>query len=66
MNGKEPVIPDLDPCYLALGGSDEERRLRYREFVQSAIPIGEWELIQEAIARGHTQGIASILKKLKK
>ena len=28
------VRPDHDPCYLALGNSGEERRLRYREYVQ--------------------------------
>lgn len=66
MNDKEPVIPDLDPCYLALGGSDEERRVRYREFVQSAIPIGEWELIQEAIARGQLTGNSRYIEEVEK
>ena len=66
MNGKEPVIPDLDPCYLALGGSDKERRLRYREFVQSAIPTGEWELIQEAIARGQLTGNSRYIEEVEK
>lgn len=54
--GKEPLIPDLDPCYLALGDSDEERRLNYREFVHSAIPVGEWAFIQEAVERGQLTG----------
>ncbi len=47
------VIPDHDPCYLALGNSGEERRLRYREYVQGEIPVGEWALIQESVARGN-------------
>jgi hypothetical protein len=35
------MIPGLDPCYLALGETDEKRWFRYEEFVQSAIPDGE-------------------------
>ena len=38
---------DYDPCYLALGENDTERRLRYRKFLQAAIPEGEWGLIRE-------------------
>jgi hypothetical protein len=34
---------DIDPCFEALGNCDDERAMRYREFVQSAIPAGEWE-----------------------
>jgi putative transposase len=47
---------DTDPCYLALGISDSDRAERYREFVQSAIPAGEWELIREALQRGQLTG----------
>ena len=56
MNGNEPVIPDIHPSYLALGNSMKERRLRYQEFVESAIPDGEWVLIQEAVTRGQLTG----------
>jgi REP-associated tyrosine transposase len=66
MNGKGLVIPDLDPCYLALGETDEERRFRYEEFVQSAIPDGEWELIQEAIARGQLTGNSRYIEEVEK
>lgn len=59
---------DYDPCYLALGVSETARRRRYREFLQGAIPGGEWELIREAIQRGQltgterfTQEVADIL-----
>jgi len=48
--------PDIDPCYLGLGISDSDRAERYREFVRSAIPVGEWELIREALQRGQLTG----------
>ena len=47
---------DLDPCYLALGTSESERRHGYREFLQAAIPSGEWQLIREAVQRGQLTG----------
>jgi putative transposase len=47
---------DLDPCYLALGASESERRRCYREFLQAAIPSGEWELIRKAVQRGQLTG----------
>ena len=47
---------DFDPCYLALGTTDEERRLRYSEFLRTAIPEGEWSLIREAVQRGQLTG----------
>lgn len=47
---------DLDPCYLALGTSETERRHGYREFLQAAIPSGEWQLIREAVQRGQLTG----------
>ena len=47
---------DIDPCFEGLGNSDEERAMRYREFVQSAIPAGEWELIREALQQGQLTG----------
>ena len=47
---------DIDPCYLGLGTADSDRSARYREFVRSAIPAGEWELIREALQRGQLTG----------
>ena len=47
---------DLDPCYLALGTTTDERRLRYSEFLRTAIPEGEWSLIREAVQRGQLTG----------
>ena len=66
MTGNERVIPDSDPCYLALGDSIEERRLRYREFVQSAIPVGEWAFIQEVVARGQLTGNSRYIEEVEK
>ncbi len=47
---------DRDPCYLALGAAEDERRRRNREFLYAAIPSGEWELIREAVQRGQLTG----------
>ena len=47
---------DLDPCYLALGTTEEERRLRYSEFLRTAIPEGEGSLIRESVQRGQLTG----------
>jgi putative transposase len=47
---------DIDPCYAALGISEAERTGRYRDFMQSAIPEGEWALIREALQRGQLTG----------
>lgn len=47
---------DFDPCYQSLGHSDSERGARYKDFVRGAIPLGEWELIREALQRGQLTG----------
>jgi putative transposase len=47
---------DIDPCFEALGNGDDERTMRYMEFVQSAIPAGEWALICEVLQRGQLTG----------
>jgi len=47
---------DEDPCYTALGGSPRERLERYRRFLASAVPHGEWELIRSAIQRSQLSG----------
>ena len=66
MNGHARVMPDFDPCYLALGASTEERQIRYREYLQSAIPDGEWAFIQEAVARGQLTGNGRYVEEVKK
>jgi putative transposase len=47
---------DIDPCFEGLGNCDDERAMRFREFVQSVIPAAEWELIREALQRGQLTG----------
>lgn len=47
---------DRDPCYLALANSENARRLRYRRFLDEAIPAGEWDLLREALQRGQLTG----------
>ena len=49
---------DYHACYLALGVGDRERKERYRAFLHSAIPDGEWTLIREAVQRGQLTGSA--------
>jgi REP-associated tyrosine transposase len=50
------TILDLDPCYRELAAEEPARRERYREFLQSAIPEGEWSLIRTAVRRGQLTG----------
>lgn len=47
---------DYDPCYTALGNTTLERRTRYRQFLRSAIPDGEWDVIRESVQRGQLTG----------
>lgn len=56
ITGDGRLIPDLDPCYQALGDSAEERRFRYQDYIKSAIPVGEWDFIQETVDRGQLTG----------
>ena len=52
----ESAILDLDPCYQELGIDESARRERYSEFLQNAIPEGEWGLIRTAVRRGQLTG----------
>ncbi len=47
---------DIDPCFEGLGESPKLRARRYAEFVRSAIPAGEWEMIRSALQRGQLTG----------
>lgn len=47
---------DADPFYLGLSNDAEKREKKYAEWVLSAIPEGEWELIRSATQRGHLTG----------
>ncbi len=47
---------DLDPCYLGLGTTAKKRAEKYREWVEGAIPEGEWHLIRQSLQRGQLTG----------
>ncbi|MGN7937441.1 MULTISPECIES: hypothetical protein [Pseudomonas] len=47
---------DADPCFMALGDTSMERRLRYEEFVRQAIPTDQTQLIRDALQRGQLTG----------
>lgn len=47
---------DRDPCYLALGSSEKDRRRRYRRFLDEAIPAGEWDFMRKNVQRGQLTG----------
>jgi putative transposase len=47
---------DADPFYLGLSDDVEKRKEKYAEWVLSAIPEGEWELIRSATQRGQLTG----------
>jgi putative transposase len=55
----KPALLDPDPCYEALATNESTRRERYREFLRSAIPEGEWEAIRTAVHRGQLTGSRS-------
>ncbi len=47
---------DTDPCFEALGHTLEDRRLKYRTFVNQGVPSEELTLIREALQRGQLTG----------
>jgi len=47
---------DDDPCYAGLGALRSERESRYREWVTTTVPDGEWDLIRMAVQRGQVSG----------
>ena len=54
-SGQFPWV-DIDPCYEGLDAKEELRSAKYRNFVTSIIPPGEWNLIRESIQRGQLTG----------
>jgi putative transposase len=55
---------DRDPCYFALGTTEAERQQRYREFLHTAVPEGEWNLIRAAVQRGQLTGRDRFVQKV--
>ncbi|MFZ3209765.1 MAG: transposase [Geobacteraceae bacterium] len=54
--GENFKIIDSDPFYLGLSDDPEKRKEKYAEWVLSAIPEGELELIRAATQRGQLTG----------
>lgn len=54
--GEEAKLIDEDPFYRGLSSDTEKRNVKYAEWVLSAIPEGEWELIRSATQRGQLTG----------
>jgi len=50
--GKELPWLDLDPFYMSLGHTAEERAEGYKTWLRETIPEQEWKLIREATQRG--------------
>lgn len=57
---------DVDPCYLGLGTSANEREKRYETWVNGAIPTGEWETIRQAVQRGQLTGSNKFIEEVDK
>ncbi len=55
---------DPDPCYLALGNDDAQRQERYRHYLRTSIPEGEWNLIRDAVQRGQLTGTGRFVDKV--
>ena len=47
---------DLDPCYLAMGETEQQRQSRYAAFVSRGVRPSELMLIREALQRGQLTG----------
>jgi len=54
-HASNPTV-DFDPGYMGLGSTPGERAEHYASWVRSAIPVGEWERIRQAVQRGHLTG----------
>jgi putative transposase len=57
---------DVDPCYKGLGVTPQERAERYKEFVYSAVPSGEWDVIRESLQRGQLTGSERFVDQVEK
>ena len=52
---------DADPCFVALGNTEEARCRRYENFVRQAIPVGELQLIRDSLQRGQLTGTSRFI-----
>jgi len=66
MIGTGKLIPDINPCYQALGNNVEQRRSRYFDYINDTIPAKEWAFIQEAVDRSQLTGNGNYIKDVEK
>lgn len=50
-------LVDPDAAFMGLPDNEEQRKSLYENWVLSAIPVGEWERIRQAVQRGHLTGM---------
>ncbi|VXB05985.1 transposase [Pseudomonas sp. 8AS] len=55
---------DADPCFLALGRDQVERRERYESYVKQAVSLEETSLIREALQRGQLTGSSRFIDEI--
>jgi putative transposase len=53
---KDLKFLDNDPTYMALGKTEHERHVAYRNWFHESIPKAEWEVIREAVQRNWAYG----------
>lgn len=66
MTGSTEDWLDRDPCYLQLGRTENERRNFYGQFVEAAVPNGEWALIRGAVQRNQLTGNARFVDEIER
>ncbi|VXB06088.1 transposase [Pseudomonas sp. 8AS] len=57
---------DADPCFLALGRDQVERRERYESYVKQAASLEETSLIREALQRGQLTGSSRFIDEIER
>jgi len=55
---------DSNPCFEALGGTDEQRRLRWQAFVSQAVAPEQLETIRSALQRGQLTGSERFVREI--
>ncbi len=61
---KRQVWLDLDPFYLNLGNSDEERAEKYKNWLQGTVPEPEIKLIRDATQRGQLTAGSNFVREI--
>jgi putative transposase len=56
---------DIDPVYLSLGRTPQQRARRYHDFVSGHVAQEEWQLIRDAIQRGQLTGGDRFIEEIK-